>query len=102
MLAPVSEVTYTEEPLLRLGLASLARWPSFRGRARRTASGHDLDYRTDGTLDVAFGADDLAALDELAAFIEKLGPAGRAADRARMPPAGAHAGPVRPRRPAGR
>lgn len=26
MLAPVSEVTYTEEPLLRLGLASLAAW----------------------------------------------------------------------------
>ncbi len=29
MLAPVSEVTYTEEPLLRLGLASLSRWPAF-------------------------------------------------------------------------
>ncbi|WP_442939351.1 FAD-dependent oxidoreductase [Nonomuraea sp. SYSU D8015] len=32
-----------------------------------------LDLRADGTLDVAFGADDLAALDELAAFMDKLG-----------------------------
>jgi glycine oxidase len=29
MLAPVSEVTYTEVPLLRLGVASLRRWPGF-------------------------------------------------------------------------
>ncbi|MFC7643513.1 FAD-dependent oxidoreductase [Streptosporangium lutulentum] len=72
MLAPVSEVTYTEEPLLQLGLASLARWPAFAAELAE-GSGHDLDYRTDGTLDVAFGSDDLAALDELATFIEKLG-----------------------------
>ncbi|MEV7010993.1 glycine oxidase ThiO [Streptosporangium sp. NPDC051022] len=72
MLAPVSEVTYTEEPLLRLGLASLDRWPAFAAELGAD-SGLDLDYRTDGTLDVAFGADDLAALDELAAFTEKLG-----------------------------
>ncbi|GIH97191.1 FAD-dependent oxidoreductase [Planobispora siamensis] len=72
MLAPVSEVTYTEEPLLRLGLASLARWPAFAAELAAD-SGHDLDYRAEGTLDVAFGADDLAALDELAAFMGKLG-----------------------------
>ncbi|MGW4422953.1 glycine oxidase ThiO [Streptosporangium sp. NPDC004631] len=72
MLAPVSEVTYTEEPLLRLGLASLARWPSFAAELA-AEGGLDLDYRADGTLDVAFGADDLAALDDLAAFIDKLG-----------------------------
>jgi len=72
MLAPVSEVTYTEEPLLRLGLASLKRWPAFAAELA-DASGHDLDYRTDGTLDVAFGSDDLAALDDLAAFVAKLG-----------------------------
>ncbi|HLU74995.1 MAG TPA: FAD-dependent oxidoreductase, partial [Nonomuraea sp.] len=29
MLAPISEVVYTEEPLLRLGVASLRRWPAF-------------------------------------------------------------------------
>ncbi|SNS13830.1 glycine oxidase [Streptosporangium subroseum] len=72
MLAPVSEVTYTEEPLLQLGLASLERWPAFAAELE-VASGHDLDYRTDGTLDVAFDSDDLAALDELATFIGKLG-----------------------------
>ncbi|MFI6319305.1 glycine oxidase ThiO [Nonomuraea sp. NPDC050556] len=72
MLAPVSEVTYTEEPLLRLGLASLRRWPSFAAELL-AESGVELDYRVDGTLDVAFGTDDLAALDELAAFMDKLG-----------------------------
>ncbi|MGC5013944.1 glycine oxidase ThiO [Streptosporangium sp. DT93] len=72
MLAPVSEVTYTEEPLLRLGLASLERWPAFAAELTR-ASGHDLDLRADGTLDVAFGSDDLAALDDLAAFTASLG-----------------------------
>ncbi|MEV4394619.1 FAD-dependent oxidoreductase [Nonomuraea sp. NPDC049607] len=147
MLAPVSEVAYTEEPLLRLGAASLSRWPSFAaelaadaglddgsaagfatGPAGGTGSGfgagfgggtgsgfgagfgsetgsgtgagfgsetgsgfgggfgrvageagsmeaarRGLDLRADGTLDVAFGADDLAALDDLAAFMDKLG-----------------------------
>lgn len=119
MLAPVSEVAYTEEPLLRLGAASLSRWPSFaaelaadaglgpdlgagsgaglgtglsgppgRGAGTRAgeafggafgvigpegAAGRALDLRADGTLDVAFGADDLAALDDLAAFMDKLG-----------------------------
>ncbi|WP_374191388.1 FAD-dependent oxidoreductase [Planomonospora sp. ID82291] len=75
MLAPVSEVTYTEEPLLRLGLASLARWPAFAAElAADSGLGPDaLDYRTDGTLEVAFDSDDLAALDELAAFMGVLG-----------------------------
>jgi glycine oxidase len=72
MLAPVSEVTYTEEPLLRLGLESLSRWPGFAAELAE-ASGHDLDYRADGTLDVAFGSDDLAALDDMAVFMGKLG-----------------------------
>src|SRR5690349_4250614 len=72
MLAPVSEVTYTEEPLLRLGLASLGRWPAFATDLREDG-GLDLDYRSEGTLDVAFGSDDLGALDELAMFVDKLG-----------------------------
>ena len=123
MLAPVSEVTYTEAPLLRLGLAALSRWPAFAAelaedaglpagevspaalaRGPRSAAsaplgahapkdpsgsggrgfasagpdagGRDsaggLDLRAEGTLDVAFGSDDLAMLDELAAFMEKL------------------------------
>ncbi len=72
MLAPVSEVTYTEEPLLRLGLASLERWPSFRD-ALQEESGVDVDYRADGTLDVAYGPDDMAYLEDLAAFENTLG-----------------------------
>lgn len=71
MLAPVSEITYTEEPLLRLGLESLAGWPSFRAELE-DASGIDLDYRADGTLEIAYGADDMAYLDDLAAFEETL------------------------------
>ncbi|MBB6552920.1 FAD-dependent oxidoreductase [Nonomuraea rubra] len=114
MLAPVSEVTYTEAPLLRLGVASLRRWPAFAaeltadaglstdaglvagtgppsgiepessagtrpgdGSAAGAGPGfaevRGLDLRADGTLDVAFGADDMAALGELAAYMEKLG-----------------------------
>ncbi|GII76115.1 glycine oxidase ThiO [Sphaerisporangium rufum] len=72
MLAPVSEVTYTEEPLLRLGLASLARWPGFAAELAEE-SGVDVDHRATGTLDVAFGADDLAALSDLADFMTRLG-----------------------------
>ncbi|MEV0229023.1 glycine oxidase ThiO [Nonomuraea sp. NPDC050786] len=75
MLAPVSEVSYTEVPLLRLGAASLRRWPGFAAELAADAGlpgVEALDLRSDGTLDVAFGADDLAALDELAAYMEKL------------------------------
>ncbi|WP_214103683.1 glycine oxidase ThiO [Acrocarpospora catenulata] len=72
MLAPVSEVTYTEEPLLRLGLASLERWPGFAAELERD-SGLRVDYRTDGTLDIGYGSDDMAQLDDLAAFEETLG-----------------------------
>jgi glycine oxidase len=80
MLAPVSEVTYTEAPLLRLGVAALRRWPAFASALAEDAAlppaGPEevggLDLRAEGTLDVAFGADDMAALDELAAFMEKL------------------------------
>ncbi|MER7134825.1 glycine oxidase ThiO, partial [Streptosporangium saharense] len=72
MPAAACEVTYTEEPLLRLGLASLARWPAFAAELTEDG-GLDLDYRAEGTLDVAFGSDDLAALDDLAAFVDKLG-----------------------------
>ncbi|MEQ4716367.1 glycine oxidase ThiO [Nonomuraea sp. B19D2] len=75
MLAPVSEVAYTEVPLLRLGVASLRRWPAFATELAADAglAGTEaLDLRSDGTLDVAFGTDDLAALDELATYMEKL------------------------------
>jgi glycine oxidase len=46
-------------------------WPG--AEAVSAAARDGLDFRADGTLAVAFGADDLAALEELAAFMEKLG-----------------------------
>ncbi|RJL31379.1 glycine oxidase ThiO [Bailinhaonella thermotolerans] len=71
MLAPVSEVTYTEEPLLRIGLASLDLWGEFAAELDDPAT--PLDFGTSGTLEVAASADDLAVLDDLARFQDKLG-----------------------------
>ncbi len=70
MLAPVTEARAAEAPLTRLGLASLRRWPGF---AEGLAADAGLDgpaalgLRREGTLQVAFDADDLRALRELAA-----------------------------------
>ncbi len=72
MLAPVTEVHYGEEALLALTLAGRERWPAFAADLQQ-ASGVDPGYRTEGTLSVARDGDDLAALDELAAFQVKLG-----------------------------
>jgi glycine oxidase len=72
MLAPVTEVHYGEQPLLRLNLASAARYPDFVCELAE-ASGRDPGYRACGTLAVALDADDRAALDELAAFQTSLG-----------------------------
>ncbi|GAA2578506.1 glycine oxidase ThiO [Actinomadura fulvescens] len=72
MLTPVSELTYGEEPLLRLGLASRERYATFVAELEEL-TGHDTGYRADGILEVAFDADDLARLDELRRFQESLG-----------------------------
>ncbi|WP_433238120.1 glycine oxidase ThiO [Actinomadura nitritigenes] len=72
MLAPVSELSYGEEPLLRLGLASRDRYGAFAAELAE-ATGLDTGYRDDGTLQVAFDADDLKLLDDLRAFQESLG-----------------------------
>ncbi|MCW2946037.1 MAG: glycine oxidase ThiO [Actinoallomurus sp.] len=72
MLTPVSELTYGEEPLLRLGLASRDRYPSFVAELEEI-SGRDTGYRGDGTLQVALDSDDLAVLGELRRFQESLG-----------------------------
>ena len=66
MLAPVTEARLGEEPLLRLNLASWARWPAFADEVE-AASGRSIGYRADGTLMVALDADDRALLDDLAA-----------------------------------
>ncbi|MFG2086241.1 MULTISPECIES: glycine oxidase ThiO [unclassified Spirillospora] len=72
MLTPVSEVTYGEEPLLRLGLASRDRYGAFAAELEEL-TGLETGYRTDGILQVAFDSDDLTYLDELRRFQESLG-----------------------------
>ncbi|WP_329093298.1 glycine oxidase ThiO [Actinomadura citrea] len=72
MLTPVSELTYGEEPLLRLGLASRDRYGSFVAELEEL-TGLETGYRTDGILEVAFDSDDLRHLDDLRRFQEDLG-----------------------------
>ncbi len=72
MIAPVSEATYTEEPLLRLGCASAERYPSFVAELE-DLTGRQVGYRAEGTLKVAFDTDDLAMLDDLRRFQLSLG-----------------------------
>ncbi|TDD90717.1 glycine oxidase ThiO [Actinomadura darangshiensis] len=72
MLTPVSELTYGEEPLLRLGLASRDRYGAFAAELEEL-TGLDTGYRTDGIIEVAFDSDDLKHLDDLRRFQESLG-----------------------------
>ena len=72
MLAPISELHYAEEPLLRLGLDSLARYPSFAAELT-AATGLDTGYRRCGTVSIAWDAADLAALRDLHTFGTMLG-----------------------------
>ncbi|MGH9211081.1 MAG: glycine oxidase ThiO [Acidimicrobiales bacterium] len=66
MLAPVTEARPGEEDHLRLGLASLARWPALVAELTDELSDDaGLSYREDGTVVVALDADDRAALHEL-------------------------------------
>ncbi|MBC6461266.1 glycine oxidase ThiO [Actinomadura sp. HBU206391] len=72
MLAPVGELAYGEERLLRLGIDSRDRYPAFVAELEEL-TGHDTGYRDDGTVQVAFDTDDLAFLDDLRRFQETLG-----------------------------
>jgi glycine oxidase len=72
MLAPVTELQYGEEPLLRLGMASNERYAAFAAELT-DATGLDTGYRRTGTLAVALDSDDRAELRELHAFHERLG-----------------------------
>jgi glycine oxidase len=72
MLAPVSEATYGEDRLLRLGQESLRRYPEFVAELQ-AATGHDVGLRTTGTLLVGFDADDMRALDDLHRYHRELG-----------------------------
>ncbi|MDP9432306.1 MAG: glycine oxidase ThiO [Actinomycetota bacterium] len=72
MLAPVSEVTYGEEQLLELNLASARRYPQFVAELE-DASGAGVGYRTEGTVVVALDSGDRAVLADLHAFQTRLG-----------------------------
>ncbi len=72
MLTPVSELNYGEEALLRLGLASRDRYPSFVAELEEV-SGTETGFRDDGTLQVAMDTDDLAVLGDLRRFQDSLG-----------------------------
>jgi glycine oxidase len=72
MLTPVSELTYGEEELLHLGMASRDRYPAFVAELEEL-TGQDIGFRADGTLQVAFDSDDLAYLADLRRFQETLG-----------------------------
>src|ERR671934_1028934 len=67
MLAPVTEVHYGEQALLRLNLAAADRWPQFAAELEQ-AAGRQVGYRRCGTLTVARDTHDNAALAELYRF----------------------------------
>jgi glycine oxidase len=72
MLAPVTEVHYGEEDLLRLNIASSELYPSFVAELEE-ASGLGCGYEPSGTLIVARDADDNAELDHIFDFQRRLG-----------------------------
>ncbi|MQA86899.1 MAG: glycine oxidase ThiO [Streptosporangiales bacterium] len=72
MLAPATEAAYGEERLLQLELASKERYPAFVAELEElTETG--AGYRDQGTLEVAFDADDLAVLNDRYRFQQSLG-----------------------------
>ncbi|MBD0675861.1 glycine oxidase ThiO [Streptomyces sp. CBMA156] len=73
MLAPVTELQYGEEPLLRLGMASNERYAAFAAELTEASGGLDTGYRRCGTIAVAQDSDDRAELRELHAFHQRLG-----------------------------
>ncbi|WP_329487277.1 glycine oxidase ThiO [Kitasatospora sp. NBC_01246] len=73
MLAPVTELQYGEEPLLRLGMASNERYAAFADELTEASGGRDTGYRRCGTVAVALDSDDREELRELHAFHGRLG-----------------------------
>lgn len=71
MLAPVTEVRYGEEALLRLAVDSAARYPAFVEELEEVA-GQEVGYRTCGMIAVALDAGDRAVLEDLGAFQRSL------------------------------
>jgi glycine oxidase len=72
MLSPVTELQYAEEPLFRLGRASLDRYPAFAEELAQQA-GHDIGFVPCGTVSTAWDGADLAAQRDLYAFWGSVG-----------------------------
>jgi glycine oxidase len=72
MLAPISELHYTEEPLLVLSLESVHGYPEFAAELEQV-SGLPTGFEPCGTVSIAWDGADLAALRDLHAFGESLG-----------------------------
>jgi glycine oxidase len=89
MIAPISEAIATEQPLMRLGLASARAYPDFVAELQESA-GMDPGYLNCGTLFAARDADEAEALGRELALRETLGlPARRlrASEARRLEPA---------------
>jgi glycine oxidase len=80
LLAPITEVHPGEERVLRLGVASLERYPAFVEELEEL-TGETVGYRSHGTLIVAPNPDDFAALGELYKLQQRLGLVSRALKR---------------------
>jgi len=72
MLAPVTEAHYGEDRLLTLNLRAADLWPAF-AEELETESGRPVGYRTCGSLLVALDGDDARVLDDLGAYLDRLG-----------------------------
>lgn len=72
MLAPLSELTFGEEPAHEVALASLALFDSFVADVRR-ASGSPVQVRRTGTMLVGLTADDLAHVHDVTALHAAVG-----------------------------
>ena len=72
MLAPISEASFGEQALTRLAVAAVPAFVELAADLERD-TGCSVGLRTEGTLAVAFTADDRAALDRLTEFRSSLG-----------------------------
>lgn len=88
MLAPVTEATFGEQPLLELNLAARAEWPAFAAELEELTA-LPTGYADSGALVVAADRDDAEELRRLHAFQVELGLAaewlGPSAARSREP-----------------
>lgn len=72
MLAPVTEAIFGETALTRLNLTAVPAFVRFAAELEEL-TGDEVGLRTEGTLAVAFNADDKAALERLTEFRDSLG-----------------------------